>query len=147
MEFYQHSKKIIAEAYPSAFCFLERRKIFVKFTATGTTASFFEILILYFLTDIFHVWYLFSAVIAFFFSFFISFSLHRLWTFRSCDKKYWTQAMTYLVLLFGNLVVNSIALYILVEHFGVWYLLAQVLILMSLGIINFFCEQVVVFKN
>ena len=147
MQFYQHSKKIIAENYPNVFCFLEKRKTFVKFAATGMTASLFEILTLYVLTDFFHIWYLFSALVAFFFSFFFSFSMHRLWTFRCCDKRYWHQALAYLTLLFGNLIMNLVLLYILVERFNLWYLFAQALILASLGIINFLCNRIVIFKH
>lgn len=98
----------------------------VRFIISGGTGAATDLLLLYVLVDVFGVWYLASAAIAFIISQIVSFMLQKHWTFGDMTRgRMHKQAMAYLSLGLINLGVNSLFMYILVDKIEVHYLLAQ----------------------
>ncbi len=101
----------------------------VKYLIAGGTAAFVDLTLIYFFTDILGVWYLLSACLAFVIAFFVSFFLQKFWTFSDKDKERMYKQMTvYLIVSLTNLIINTIGMYVLVDGFKVWYMLAQFII-------------------
>lgn len=120
----------------------------LRFVISGGTVALTELSLLYVFTDVFHIWYLFSLIIAFSCSFVLSFLLQKFWTFKNkaTDKVHF-QAVVYLLVALMNLVLNACLLYILVQFVGVWYLLAQAVISAVIAIWSFLIYKFLIFKK
>ncbi len=100
----------------------------IKYLLAGGTATLVNLILLYFLTEFFHLWYLISSALAFIASFFVSFYLQKFWTFVDRDKeKILRQMVFYLAVASLNLFFNLVMMYFLVEAAGLWYMLAQLI--------------------
>ena len=101
-------------------------KQFLKYLVIGFVGTGLDFLFLYCLVEYFHIYYLFSALISIILVFFISFSLNKYWTFNNQEKNYFNQLFKYTLARLVGLGINLIVLTILVEIFGMWYILAKV---------------------
>lgn len=119
-----------------------------RFLLSGGTAFSTDIVLLYLFTDIFGVWYLASAIIAFIFAFFVSFILHKFWTFgdRSRDAMHMQMGIYFLVAIV-NLALNTLFVYVFVEWVGLHYIIAQVVASLLIAVESFFVYQRFIFKN
>jgi len=122
-------------------------KIYIKYVISGCTGAFVNLATLFILTEFAHVYYLLSAIIAFFVSLAVGFNLQKRWTFRDDNKKVFKQATLYFVITSANLLINMALLYFLVERLDVWYMLAQVIIYGFLSIFSFLLYNFLVFKK
>lgn len=123
------------------------KKVF-RFLVSGGTAAFLDLLLLHILVEYIHVWYIFSAIIAYMVAFFASFVLQKFWTFRDMSRhNIHIQMILHFCLGLVNLVINTIALYILVDHFYLHYMLSQILISGVLAIVSFFIYKFFIFKT
>ncbi len=120
----------------------------IKFLISGGTATATILLVLYILTEWFGMWYLFSAGIAFVAGTFVSFTLQKFWTFtdRRIDvlKK---QAGWYVLIQIWDLGLNTLGLYILVEHFHVWYLVVQLALSALIMVQNILLYRAFIFTD
>ena len=120
---------------------------FGRFLIAGGTAFAINIIALYALTELLHIYYLVSTVIAFLVSFVVSFTLQKFWTFQDNSKdQLHLQLPLYLTMQVVNLGLNAGLMYVLVEYFRVWYILSQVIITIVLAIIVFFINKFYIFK-
>ncbi len=127
---------------------LSRYLQIVRFLISGGSATAVIIALLYVLTDILHIWYLASFVIAFLFGVAVSFILQKFWTFKDKRNTVWIkQASLYLGIQLWDLVLNTVLLYILVERFHMWYLGAQIILSFCIAIQNFALYRILVFKE
>ena len=118
-----------------------------KYLLSGITVAVFELALLYAFTEYLHIWYLFSAILAFFFAFCLSFSLQKFWTFQDTRKEgIPAQVSLYLFVSVCNLGINVVALYLLVQVAGLWYMFAQVLINGGIAVWSFVLYKFVIFK-
>lgn len=127
--------------------FTHRHARILKFLISGGSAAVVDLGTLYVLTDIFHLWYLLSAVLAFIAAFAISFSLQKFWTFDdpSTDVLH-TQLALYLLLALVGLGVNTFCMYLLVDHAELHYIFAQILTSAFIAVGNFFAYKHIIFK-
>ena len=125
-----------------------KKKQLVKYVIGGGTAAMVDISLLYAFTDIFELWIVYSASLAFLLAFFVSFYIQKHWTFDD-DRK--TGATRQLILYFGvgviNLAINAGGMYILVEKFNVMYILAQIGIGAAIAISSFLVYKFIIFKR
>ena len=122
-------------------------KVYIKYIISGCTGALVNLSTLFILTEFAHVYYLLSAVIAFFVSLTVGFNLQKKWTFRDDNKKVFKQVALYFTITGANLFINMSLLYFLVEKLDVWYMLAQVIIYGSLSIFSFILYKFLVFKK
>lgn len=119
-----------------------------RFLVSGGTSTFTNIFLLYLFTDIFGIWYIISAVMAFIAAFIVSFSLQKFWTFNDMSKDgIHRQAIIYFTAALINLFINAGLLYVFVEYLKLHYLIAQVIISVFIAIENYFIYQFVIFKR
>ena len=119
-----------------------------RFLIAGGSAFAVNIVVLYTLTDILHVYYLISTVIAFMVSFCVSFILQKFWTFRdhSRDQMH-VQMSLYLGMQLGNLVLSAALMYAFAWYLHLWYISSQVIISIGLAITSFFINRAYIFKQ
>ncbi len=119
--------------------FLPRLLRIFRFIVSGTAGAAVHLGLLYSLTEYGKLWYLYSAIIAFLFAFAVSFSLQKFWTFQ-CDDvaKIRRQLPLHLSLAIINLGLNTLLIYVLVESFNLWYMLAQVIVSILIAFETFF---------
>ncbi len=121
-----------------------KHAILLKYLIAGACATFTNLLVLFLLTGIFRIYYLFSSIIAFLIAFLVSFFLQKFWTFQNKDKKkIKKQAFLYLLVLGINLILNTLMMYIFVELFSFNYLLAQIIISLILALLSFFLYRII----
>lgn len=124
------------------------KRQFVKYIIGGCTAAIVDLLLLYVFTDIFGLWVIYSATLAFLVAFFVSFYIQKFWTFRDNRKK---GAYKQMAMYFGvgtvNLGINAGGMFVLVERFGVPYILAQIVIGSLIAVSSFIIYRFVIFRK
>lgn len=125
-----------------------RHRTGIKYIFAGGTAALVDLVILYFLTDIIGLWYMFSAIIAFVLALLTSFILQKFWTFRDPTlRRIKKQAIIYAVIGTLNFILNPILLYVFVEKLHVWYMLAAIIVMGTLAIANYLINKFITFKK
>lgn len=120
----------------------------MKFLISGGCSATVNLGVLYLATEHFGIWYLYSTWIAFVGAFLVSFSLQKFWTFTDPSLTLLrTQLMSYFLVALGNLSLNTIAMYVLVDLFHVHYLIAQILTMGGLAMISYVIYQRYIFHR
>ena len=121
-------------------------KKFVRFSLSGSLATLVDVLILYILTEFFALWYLFSAVFSFIAGTLVHYSISSHWVFK-CERRSFSQYLAFTLIQTIGLVIKLSVIYILVEYFSFWYILAK-LIAVFVGLIwNFSANLKITFKK
>ncbi len=121
--------------------------VVIRYLISGGTAAISQLLVLFLLNNIFGVYYLFAATIGFLCAFVVSFSLHKWWTFRREEEEYkHGQAIKYFFVCLTGLLINNIFLYILVNHFNIKVIFAQVIAIAFIACFSFFVSRNIIFK-
>jgi len=102
-------------------------KKFIRFAISGGVATSVDIALLYALTEWGGIWYLISSVFSFLVGSITHFSISRRWVFDQTNKTFWRQYQSFFVIHLGGLAINLMALYILVEYFNIYYILAKII--------------------
>jgi len=134
--------------FRDAFAYLYTRKVTIaKFVASGSTAAAVEFSLLYVLKEYAGLHYLISSSIAFCVAVVVGFTLQKFWTFENRElDRIQRQAIQYFALGLTNLGINAVLMYLLVENFHLWYMLAQVLACGMLACNNFLMYNLFIFK-
>jgi len=118
----------------------------LKYLVSGGIATATSLVLLYVFTEWLGLWYLFSAVLAFIFTFFISFTLQKFWVFKDTSKdRIVMQGGAFLTIAIINLGINTLGMFILVSKLHIWYMLAEVLVLGFIAIENYVLQRNLVF--
>lgn len=120
----------------------------IKYLIAGGIAALVDLSLLYFFTDILGVWYLSSACLAFVVAFFVSFFLQKFWTFRDSNKEQMYKQMgAYLAVALTNFALNAALMYIFVDGFKIWYMLAQFVISGLIACQSYFVYNFFIFNR
>jgi len=110
----------------------------LRYLIAGGLVAIIDFVLLYILTDFFHVWYLTSSLAALLIAFIVNFLLQKFWAFQNHSLAGVHMQFSLYVLLLGvNIILNTILLYLFVEQAHLWYLLAQLLTSAMLACMNF----------
>jgi putative flippase GtrA len=120
----------------------------IKFIIAGGTATATSFALLYFFVDFLHIWYLAGSGLAFVLSFFVSFYLQKYFTFkdRQVGQAY-KQLLLYLIVTLCGLGFNLFLMWILVDSFKLWYMLAQFFTSAIIAVFNYFAYKKFIFNN
>ena len=119
-----------------------------RFLIAGGFAFAVNIVVLYVLTEIFHIYYLISTVLAFLVAFNVSFFLQKSWTFRDNSRdNLHVQIPLYLGMQVANLVLNTGLMYVFVEYLHIWYILSQMIITTVLATVIFLINKKYIFNR
>lgn len=130
--------------------YLSRHKLIARYIVAGGIGAFVNIFFLYIFTSIIGVWYVTSAVFSFIISLVVTFFLQKLWAFGDLlftKKHVLRQSVLYTLSSVAFLTINILLLYILVNLFDVWYLLAQFFSLAVVAVGSFLFNRAVTFRK
>ncbi|MEK7653523.1 MAG: GtrA family protein [Patescibacteria group bacterium] len=112
-------------------------KQFVKFCLVGTSNMILDILVYWFLTRIFNLFYLLAAVCSFIVAVSWSFYFNRRWTFRHLTGNPTNQYLKFFVANAVSMVLNLFLFFLLVDVFKVYDLLAKLMVAVIVAFFNF----------
>jgi dolichol-phosphate mannosyltransferase len=133
---------------PTLYSLVVRYQTVVRYVISGGTAAVVDLGLLFIFTDVFHIWYLLSAVIAFLFAFFTSFFMQKFWTFQdSATERIHQQIALYFIVAIANLILNTALMYVFVEFIRLHYMLSQVVVALLIACGSFFVYRNFIFKK
>jgi putative flippase GtrA len=106
--------------------FLKKRLTFIKFFFVGGFCGLFDLALLYFFTDILHIWYFYSGIISFIIVSFVSFALNKKVTFKNSDRKNSEQYLKYTGIILVGMIINNFFLFALTNMLGMWYIFSRI---------------------
>ncbi len=146
--YYNYLRKYLIKKYPNFFRFLNKYKDKIKFIITGTIATMVNLLFLFIFFQIFNLKIIYATSISWSLAFLISFNLQKFWTFRNLsNKKIPKQILYYLIIAISSLLLNARWMYLLVENLEVFYLLAQIIVVIVIAFLNYFVYKFIIFKE
>ena len=105
-------------------------------------------MILFFLTEVLDLYYIFSAIVAIFLSVLSNYLLNKWWTFKEEIKdKILRKYIQYILLYSASLLANISILYLLVEFFKIWYIIAELCAIICAFFMNYFGSKLWIFKE
>ncbi len=120
--------------------------VVVRYLISGGTSAVTDLVILYILVHYIGMHYLIAAIIAFILAFCVSFTLHKFWTFKSHEQETHKQVAVYLTVSLLSLGLNTLLMYLFVDHLGVQVLVAQIIVGALVAVCTFFISRNFVFK-
>ncbi len=133
---------------PTFYQLAFRHRTIVKFIISGGTAAFVDLVLIYALTDLFGLWYLLSAILAFLVAFVVSFCMQKFWAFRDTDlSRAHRQLISYLFVGVTNLFLNTFLVYVFVDIIGIWYFFAQIIASGLIALGSFFIYKHLIFSK
>ncbi|MGC9436291.1 MAG: glycosyltransferase [Methanomicrobiales archaeon] len=126
-------------------------KKMLKFSAVGISGIFVNMGLLYILTDIAGLYYLYSALVAIEVSIINNFIWNDLWTFRSSrglrlGRKV-HRFVSFQAVSIGGLLINMCVLYLLTDFAGIYYLISNLVGIFAAFIWNYFINRHFTWKN
>lgn len=133
--------------YKKIYIGILQRKKYLKFLISGSLAAMTNLGTLFVLHGLIHLPIVPAASLSFVVAYLVSFSLQKFWTFADTGRERMAGQMIiyFMVGVFG-LVLNAVGMYMLVELFLVWYLLAQIFMSAGLAVMNYFLYRWI-FRN
>ena len=122
----------------------------VKFYLVGSSGVLVNLSLLYLFTEFLGFWYVFSAFIAILASITTNFLGNKFWTFKSLEKNFRAIFSQYLKFLSSSLIGISIQIsliYIFVQFFGFWYILAAIVAIATASFSNFLLSKYWAFRK
>ncbi|MHA1395813.1 MAG: GtrA family protein, partial [Promethearchaeota archaeon] len=105
-------------------------------------------LLLYIFTEFFKIYYIFSEILAIIIAIIHNYLLNKLWTFEEKIEEHPVKKFTqYSVISLISLIMNLTILFVLVEFYNVWYILAAFIAINCTFIWNFVGNKFWTFKK
>jgi putative flippase GtrA len=121
-------------------------KRFVKYSTVGVGTFLIDLVLLFLLTDVFSIHYLYAAGIAFLIAVTINYALSRRYVFKGSARSGSVSYVNFLFIAFIGLGFVVGGMYVLVSMFSVSYVLARVFVAGLTGVWNYLMNLYVNFK-
>ena len=95
---------------------------FVRYSLGWWLAAVLDILLLRVFTDVFHIYYLYSAILSFVFAFSFGYIFQKYITFKNYSKKHILQWWLFLLFQLIGQAMYMLLLWIGVDHIGIYYI-------------------------
>ena len=116
----------------------------LKFGLVGGTAFVIDYVLLYFCTEFLHIHYLISSIISFTVSVIFNYILSIKWIFDVKKKQDVKDFVIFIILSVIGLGINSLIMYVMVEKFGVYYMLSKIVSTAVVMVYNFITRKIFV---
>lgn len=144
---YFQFRNYFSRCFPKTYCFCDNRKSIVKFVIAGSSAGIADLAFLFLFHGILKWPIVLSTSLAFVSSFMISFTLQKFWTFRNFSQaKVASQFILYILNAIICLNLNGFFMHLLVTEYQVWYILAQIIVNLTISSYNFLVYNSIIFK-
>lgn len=117
-------------------------KQILRFGVVGGLAFVIDYVVLYVLTDIFHIYYLISSCISFTVSVIFNYILSIKWVFDVNKKQDMHEFIVFIILSVIGLIINSIIMYIMVDIISVHYMISKLLATLIVMVYNFITRKI-----
>lgn len=122
------------------------RHTLLRYAFSGASAAAIDVGLLYACTHYLGIYYLVSAVIAASVSFVMRFLLQKFFAFRNRSLRAAPKQFLFYSLLYLCTVSATVALlYVLVEWVHLWYVAAQIIVILMLAAASFFVYKYIIF--
>ena len=118
----------------------------LKFGLVGGTAFVIDYVLLYFCTEFLHIHYLISSIISFTVSVIFNYILSIKWIFDVKKKQDVKDFVIFIILSVIGLGINSLIMYVMVEKFGVYYMLSKIVSTAVVMVYNFITRKIFIEK-
>ncbi|MDP6756288.1 MAG: GtrA family protein [Patescibacteria group bacterium] len=143
----RYLEDVLAQRTPKLLAPIHRYKREIKYIISGGSSALAALVVVFVVTDVFKVWYLISVIFGQVVGFFTNFYLQKFWTFRDpSQERMHRQFKIFIGLAVAHMVLNVVFISILVEVFGMWYLLAQAIVLAVLAIGSYLFNRFITFR-
>lgn len=120
---------------------------FIKAQAASFTATAVDFGITIVLKEWAGCWYLLASILGTVSGGVVNFAMNRSWVFQAKDKKIHFQAIKYVLVWFGNLVLVSGGVFLFTHYGGISYLVSKITVSLLVGIFyNYVLQKKFVFK-
>lgn len=120
---------------------------FIKAQAASLTATAVDFGVTIILKELLGCWYLLASVVGTVSGGIVNFSMNRSWVFRAKNKKIHFQAVKYIMVWVGNLVLVSGGVFFLTNYGGISYLVSKIAVSAMVGVFyNYVLQKRFVFK-
>jgi putative flippase GtrA len=119
---------------------------FIVYLMVGGFTAIVSLCLLYIFTDILHLWYLASAAIAYLVAWTIHYTLNKNITFQNHSKQVGKQFSVFIIIAVAALLINLALLSFFVEVLKLWYILAQVCVVLIMFMVNYLAHKFITFK-
>ena len=120
---------------------------FIKAQTASLTATIVDFSVTVLLKEVFHCWYLLASILGTISGGSVNFLMNRSWVFRAHNKKIHFQAIKYILVWVGNLVLVSGGVFVLTRYCGFSYIVSKITISLIVGIFyNYVLQKRFVFK-
>lgn len=120
----------------------------VRYLIAGGTAATANLATLFLLVHKGGIYYVYASIIAFVLSIVVSFTMQKFLTFQDIPLyDVHKQFARYLIVIFANLILNTLLIYLFVEIAGMWYMLAQAIATVIIAITGYVGYSRFVFRN
>ena len=120
---------------------------FIKAQAASLTATFVDFSVTIILKELAGSWYLLASVLGTICGGMVNFRMNRRWVFSARDRKVQTQAVKYVLVWIGNLVLVSAGVFFLTHYGGISYLVSKIAVSVLVGFFyNYTLQKRFVFK-
>lgn len=117
----------------------------VRYSISGGTTMLLDFLILITLVEKIGLHYIAAAVTGFLVAHTLHYTINRKWAFRDTKTRLMKGYEYFMAFGIGNAFLLALLMSLLVGHFGIYYLLAKVICLTTLGVANFVLNYVITF--
>lgn len=120
----------------------------VRYGVSGVMGGLVQVASLYVFVDWLTVWYIYGVALAFLISLVCTFVLQKFWTFQDYSTDTLTrQSFFYVMIAVGTLALNVVLMYVLVDVLHYWYIVAQIIVVGTVGVLSFFMNKALTFKS
>ncbi len=122
--------------------------LFIRANSASLVSSFCDYMVSILLKELILVPAFFASIIGTMAGGIVNFFINRQWVFRSYSTSIYLQSKRYFLIWSGNVLLNAVGLYLLIDVAGLYYLTAKVITSVLVAIMyNYPLQKKYVFKN
>lgn len=125
---------------------LNRKKI-IGFFLIGFFSTLIDIGLLYFFTEYYGIWYIYSATVSYSCGMVASFILNKYLNFQDTGSNYLRQFFSFALISMSSLALTLGILYVAVEIFSINYLLGKIIAVIIAFFWNYFGQSRITFRR
>ena len=119
---------------------------FLKAQASSLTATSVDYIVTFLLKEWLQ-WHMLASILGTVSGGIVNFTMNRSWVFKAGDKKVESQALKYILVWIGNLVLVTTGVFILTKWGGLDLMVAKIIVSLIVGFFyNYFLQKKFVFK-
>jgi putative flippase GtrA len=147
-DFYFKLHRFFSARFPRLAGVCGRQNSLIKYALAGSVTTVFDLIFLFIFHGLLKMEIVGATTLAFIISFLIGFMLHKFWTFRNHDRAATTnQLFLYFLNIIFVLYLNGVFMHLLVVRFFIWYLAAQIVVNIIIGLWSWLIYKFLIFKN